>query len=309
MILDCCVSGNVFERPLAQEWFDSLSWSSTIRRIGNPLLRDWDVKFPRLQGERVERKENCWIRRLNHLTSKEVECWMILVEPVLIMVWWVIRESLFRSTSELRFSTNNRSSDHPAPLDQRNWGCKINWRTFDIAVDYKATWFLDFDILDAMIASVLKKLLITQSNSWKGASVEEQRDQKLDRFLRRKQLSFMIYEYSRATGAFQAVQGLSTLSAILQNDDVQDSTSDVIILMVRYTFIQIAKTLSSKNTFIQKHFHPKEKTISSTTFSSQNGFIQWHFHPKTVSSNDTFIPNHFHPTLNPKHLNPKHLNT
>ena len=58
---------------------------------------------------------------------------------------------------------------------------------------------------------------------------------------------------------------------------------------VRYTFIQIAKknsskntfiqTLSSKNTFIQKHFrpkpfHPKEKTISSTTLSSKNGFIQ-----------------------------------
>ena len=58
----------------------------------------------------------------------------------------------------------------------------------------------------------------------------------------------------------------------------------------RYTFIQIAKknsskkhfhpkTLSSKNTFIQKHFrpkpfHPKGKTISSTTLSSKNGFIQ-----------------------------------
>ena len=48
---------------------------------------------------------------------------------------------------------------------------------------------------------------------------------------------------------------------------------------VRYTFIQIAekphpKTLSSKNTFIQKHIRPKQETISSTTISSKNGFIQ-----------------------------------
>ena len=41
------------------------------------------------------------------------------------------------------------------------------------------------------------------------------------------------------------------------------------------TFIQKhfhPKTLSSKNTFILKHFRPKQKTISSTTLSSQNGF-------------------------------------
>ena len=33
----------------------------------------------------------------------------------------------------------------------------------------------------------------------------------------------MIYEYSRATGSYEAIQGLSILFAIsLQNDDVQD---------------------------------------------------------------------------------------
>ena len=34
------------------------------------------------------------------------------------------------------------------------------------------------------------------------------------------------------------------------------------------------KKNSSKNTFIQKHFRPKQLTISSTTISSKNGFIQ-----------------------------------
>ena len=34
---------------------------------------------------------------------------------------------------------------------------------------------------------------------------------------------YMIYQYFRATGAYEAVQGLSTLFTIsLQNDDVQD---------------------------------------------------------------------------------------
>ena len=37
---------------------------------------------------------------------------------------------------------------------------------------------------------------------------------------------------------------------------------------------KLQKKNSSKNTFIQKHFHPKQKTISSTTLSSKNGFIQ-----------------------------------
>ena len=44
--------------------------------------------------------------------------------------------------------------------------------------------FLDFDMLDAMIASALNKLLNTQSNFRKIASVEEQRAQNSDRFLR-----------------------------------------------------------------------------------------------------------------------------
>ena len=40
----------------------------------------------------------------------------------------------------------------------------------------------------------------------------------------------MIYEYFRATGADEAVQGLSTLFAFsLQNDDVKISTSNGIM--------------------------------------------------------------------------------
>ena len=57
----------------------------------------------------------------------------------------------------------------------------------------------------------------------KGVSVEEQRAQKYDRFLRERQIAEMIYEHFRATGYYEAVQGLSDLFNIrLWNDDVQD---------------------------------------------------------------------------------------
>ena len=54
-------------------------------------------------------------------------------------------------------------------------------------------------------------------------SVEEQRAQIYDRVLRGRQIAYMIYEHFRATGASEAVQGLSDLFSFhLQNDDVQD---------------------------------------------------------------------------------------
>ena len=74
--------------------------------------------------------------------------------------------------------------------------------------------FPDFDVLDAMIASALKKLTNTQSTFRKRVSVEEQRAQTSDRFLRERQIAYIIYEYFRATR--------STVSMTLQNDDVQD---------------------------------------------------------------------------------------
>ena len=44
------------------------------------------------------------------------------------------------------------------------------------------------------------------------------------------------------------------------------------------------KKNSSQNTFVQKHFHPKQKTISSN-----DTFIQKWFHPMTLSSKNGFV--------------------
>ena len=83
--------------------------------------------------------------------------------------------------------------------------------------------FPDFNVLDAMIVSALKKLLHTQSNFRQRVSVEQQRAPNSDRFLRGRQISHMIYEHFRATGAYEAAQGVADLFTMrLQNDDVQD---------------------------------------------------------------------------------------
>ena len=78
-------------------------------------------------------------------------------------------------------------------------------------------------MLVAMIASALKKPLDKHVHFRRRVSVEEQRAQKYDRFSRGRQIGYMIYEHFRATGAYDAVQGLSDMFfKRLQNDDVQD---------------------------------------------------------------------------------------
>ena len=78
-------------------------------------------------------------------------------------------------------------------------------------------------MLDAMIASALKKLLNTHIHFRKRVSVEEQRAQKSDRFLRGRQIAYMIYDHFRVTRAYDTAQDLSDLFNIpSQNDDVQD---------------------------------------------------------------------------------------
>ena len=80
-----------------------------------------------------------------------------------------------------------------------------------------------YDMLDAMIASALKRILDKHAHFRRRVSVEEQRAQKDDRFLRGRQIAYMIHEHFRATGAYEAVRGLSDLFNLrLQKNDVQD---------------------------------------------------------------------------------------
>ena len=60
--------------------------------------------------------------------------------------------------------------------------------------------FPNFEMLDARIASALNKI-IQNSYFKKKVSLEEQKAQKEDRFIRGRQIAYMIYDNFRVTGA------------------------------------------------------------------------------------------------------------
>ena len=90
----------------------------------------------------------------------------------------------------------------------------------------------DFEMLDARIASALNKI-IQNTRFKKNVSLEEMKAQKEDRFLRGRQIAYLIYEYFRVTGANDSVESYADLfTIVLQNDDIQefDSKCDEILL-------------------------------------------------------------------------------
>ena len=80
--------------------------------------------------------------------------------------------------------------------------------------------FPNFEMLDAMIASALKNII--QNSHFKAkVSLEEPSAQKEDRFLRRRQIAFMIYDYFRVTGAHGTVLDYA-FCVTLRDDNVQE---------------------------------------------------------------------------------------
>ena len=80
-------------------------------------------------------------------------------------------------------------------------------------------------VLDTKVASALNRI-IHNTRFKKKVSLEEQKAQKEDRFLRGRQIAYLIYEYFQATGAKGSVENYADLCTIvLRNDDVQDFDS------------------------------------------------------------------------------------
>ena len=68
-------------------------------------------------------------------------------------------------------------------------------------------YFPGFEELDLMMASALKMCYDKQTHFRKKISVEEQRAQKDNRFLRGRQVAYLIDEYFRPTGSHEEIQG------------------------------------------------------------------------------------------------------
>ena len=83
----------------------------------------------------------------------------------------------------------------------------------------------DFEVLDARIASALKKI-IQNTRFKKKISLEEQKAQKEDRFLRGRQIAYQIYAYFRVKGANDSGEDYADLFTIgHRNDDIQEFDS------------------------------------------------------------------------------------
>ena len=90
----------------------------------------------------------------------------------------------------------------------------------------------NFEVLHARIASALNKI-IQNSQFERRISLEEQKAQKEDRFLRGRQIAYLIYDHFRVTGTHDSVENYTDLFTIsLRNDDIQeiDSKWDGILL-------------------------------------------------------------------------------
>ena len=103
----------------------------------------------------------------------------------------------------------------------------------------------NFEVLDARIASALNRI-IHNSHFKRKISLEEQKAQKEDRFLRGRQIAYLIYEYFRVTGANDSVENYADLFTFgLRNDDIQefDSKWDGIFVNDEYSHLDILEGL------------------------------------------------------------------
>ena len=112
------------------------------------------------------------------------------------------------------------------------------WRWFDSVDDLmsssstRGSQMPNFEVLDARIASALNKI-IHNSHFKRRISLEEQKAQKQDSFLRGRQIAYLIYDHFRVTGANDSVDNYADLfTIVLRNDDIQefDSKWDGILL-------------------------------------------------------------------------------
>ena len=215
--------------------------SSKIQRIWHHLLADLDLTLQEIRWYRkVKWDGNRRIRQcLYHAFKEEVESLIILVELILTVGRWDTRDfqsrtCIWENSQTLEFQSWKVNFKTEVCSKTADPNLTMHWikeveiaKSFEELVTSRSimerTDFPHYDMLDATIASALKKLLNTHVHFRKRASVEEQLDQTYDRFLRVRQVAYMIHEHFRATGVYEAVQGLSDLFNIhMQNDDVQD---------------------------------------------------------------------------------------
>ena len=106
--------------------------------------------------------------------------------------------------------------------------------------------FPQSEMFDAKIASALNKI-IQDSHFRKKVSLEEQKAPKEDRFLRGRQIAYLVYEYFQVTGANESVENYADLFTIsLRNDDIQEfdtKWNEILLSMTKIPSVDILEGL------------------------------------------------------------------
>ena len=197
-ILDC---RTIHERLLARERRTSTLFNNSKNLASSS--QEWRPDVPRnTKRPRVKWDENRRIRQhLYHSSKVEVDCKVILVELILTVVWLIdyprlpisefhvgkLPDSMEVQSWRVNFKTEvcSKSAD---PHLTMHWITEVETAK---SIE-KNLWHRDrflvrndfpyYDMLDATIASALKRFLNTQIHFRERASVEEQGAQKYDRF-------------------------------------------------------------------------------------------------------------------------------
>ena len=182
--------------------------SSTIQRFWHPLLKNGDLTLQEIQSEpesemrREPQNSSTPVPRfqreaglLNHTGGIYSHSGMIDYPRFPISEWHLgkIHDSMEFQSWKVNFKTEVCSKSADAHLSMQQIK-EVDMTSQSIAGRRN---FLDCDILDAMIASALGRLLDKHFHIRKRVRVEEQRAQKYDRFLRRRQFAYMIHEHFR----------------------------------------------------------------------------------------------------------------
>ena len=131
----------------------------------------------------------------------------------------------------------------------------------------------DFELLDARIASALNRI-IHNTHFKRRISLEEQKAQKEDRFLRGRQIAYLIYEYFRVTGANDSVENYADLfTGVLPNDDIQEFDS-------KWDEILLSMTLIPSDDILESMY--KLRTRESAQLKTVLEFYDLEIHQKKI---------------------------
>ena len=101
----------------------------------------------------------------------------------------------------------------------------IQWDELRSSSSIRGISMPNFEVLDARIASALNKV-IHNSQFKRKISLEEQKAQKEDIFLRGRQIAYLIYDQFWVTGTHDSVENYAVLFTVsLRNDDIQEFDS------------------------------------------------------------------------------------